>query len=160
MVDVLNWHVEAHPDRPHIHLYSDEGDGEVLTYRQLGEGAQAIAAGLQDKGLMPGDTVSIMLPTGQEYFFTFLGILLAGGIPVPIYPPFRMNQLEDHLRRHSTILRNCGAKMMVIIPEAKRFALVLNVAWCAQRNLRRLLLDVVLYCSPDCLVIGYVAAGV
>jgi acyl carrier protein len=126
LVDVLNWHVEAHPDRPHICLYSDEGDGEVLTYRQLGEGAQAIAAGLQDKGLMPGDTVSIMLPTGQEYFFTFFGILLAGGIPVPIYPPFRMNQLEDHLRRHSTILRNCGAKMMVIIPEAKRFAQVLK----------------------------------
>lgn len=126
LADVLNWHAEAHPDRPHIRLYSDEGDGEVLTYRQISEGAQAIAAGLQEKGLLPGDPVSIMLPTSPEYFFTFLGILLAGGIPVPIYPPFRMNQLEDHLRRHSTILKNCGAKMMVIIPEAKRFAQVLK----------------------------------
>ncbi|PKN51882.1 MAG: acyl-phosphate glycerol 3-phosphate acyltransferase [Deltaproteobacteria bacterium HGW-Deltaproteobacteria-13] len=126
LADALYWHLEAHPDRPHIQLYSDEGDGEILTYRQLGEGAQAIAAGLQDKGLLPGDPVSIMLPTGRDYFFTFLGILLAGGIPVPIYPPFRMNQLEDHLRRHSTILRNCGAKIMVIIPEAKRFAQALK----------------------------------
>ncbi len=121
LVDVLNWHVKNHPDRPHVRLYSDEGDGEVLTYRQLGEGAQAVAAGLQEKGLLPGDTVSIMLPTGQEYFFTFWGILLAGGIPVPIYPPFRLSQLEEHLRRHSTILKNCGAKMMILVPEARRF---------------------------------------
>ncbi|MGD0277945.1 MAG: AMP-binding protein [Smithella sp.] len=126
LADVLNWHLEVHPDRPHIRLYSDEGDGEILTYRQLGDGAQAVAAGLQDKGLLPGDSVSIMLPTGREYFFTFMGILLAGGIPVPIYPPFRMNQLEDHLRRHSAILKNCGAKIMVTIPEAKRFAQILK----------------------------------
>jgi len=126
LVEVLNWHVENHPDRPHIRLYNDEDDGEIITYGKLGEGARAVAAGLQEKGLLPGDSVSIMLPTSREYFFTFMGILLAGGIPVPIYPPFRMNQLEDHLRRHSAILKNCGAKMMVIIPEAKRFAQVLK----------------------------------
>lgn len=126
LVDALNWHVENHPERLHIRLYSDEGEGETITYRQLGDGAKAVAAGLQEKGLLPGDTVSIMLPTSREYFFTFMGILLAGGIPVPIYPPFRMNQLEDHMRRHSAILRNCEAKIMVIIPEAKRFAQVLK----------------------------------
>jgi acyl carrier protein len=126
LVDVLNWHMNVHPDRPHIRLYSDEGDGEILTYRQLDVGAQAIAAGLQEKGLLPGDPVSIMLPTSKEYFFTFMGILLAGGIPVPIYPPFRMNQLEDHLRRHSAILRSCSVKMMITIPEAKRFAQILK----------------------------------
>ena len=126
LVDVLNWHVENHPDRPHIRLYSDEDDGEIITYGQLADGAEAVAGGLQEKGLLPGDTVSIMLPTSREYFFTFMGILLAGGIPVPIYPPFRMNQLEDHMRRHSAILKNCEAKIMVIIPEAKRFARVLK----------------------------------
>lgn len=126
LVDALNWHVEHHPDRPHIRLYSDEDDGETITYRELADGARAAAAGLQEKGLLPGEAVSIMLPTSREYFLTFLGILLAGGIPVPIYPPFRMNQLEDHLRRHSAILNNCGAKIMVIIPEAKRFAQVLK----------------------------------
>ncbi|MBN1366209.1 MAG: AMP-binding protein [Syntrophaceae bacterium] len=126
LVDILNWHVENHPERPHIRLYSDEGDGKIITYGQLSDGARAVAAGLQEKGLLPGDAVSIMLPTSHEYFFTFMGILLAGGIPVPIYPPFRMNQLEDHLRRHIAILKNCDAKMMVIIPEAKRFAQILK----------------------------------
>ena len=126
LVEALKWHVDNHPDRPHIRLYSDEGEGDIMTYRQLSDGAKAIAAGLQEKGLLPGDCVSIMLPTSREYFYTFMGILFAGSIPVPIYPPFRMNQLEDHMRRHSAILKNCEAKIMVIIPEAKRFAQVLK----------------------------------
>jgi 1-acyl-sn-glycerol-3-phosphate acyltransferase len=126
LTDVLNWHVATHPERTHIRFYSDESEGEVVTYRQLCEGAQTIAAGLQGKGLLPGDRVCIMLPTGQEYFFTFFGIILAGGVPVPIYPPYRMNQLEDHLRRHSALLNNCGAKMMITILEAKRFAWILK----------------------------------
>ncbi len=126
LIDVLDWHVEHNPDRPHLRLYNDKDDIEELTYRQLSEGARAVAAGIQSEGLLPGDAVTIMLPTGREYFFTFLGILLAGGIPVPIYPPFRLNQLEDHMRRHSTILRSCSAKMMITIPEAKAFAHVLK----------------------------------
>ena len=126
LLDVLEWHIERHPDRHHLSLYGDKDEIEVLTYGQLGEGARAVAAGLQARGLLPGDPVSIMLPTSREYFFTFLGILLAGGIPVPIYPPFRMNQLEDHMRRHSAILRSCKAKMMVTVPEAKPFAHVLK----------------------------------
>ena len=34
------------------------------------------------------------------------GILLAGAIPVPIYPPTRPGQIEDHLRRQAGILQN------------------------------------------------------
>ena len=42
-----------------------------------------------DPAALDGQTVAIMLPTGLGYFFSFLGILQAGGIPVPIYPPAR-----------------------------------------------------------------------
>jgi len=126
LVDVVDWHVRRHPDRPHVRFYRDEGEGDVLTYRQLSEGAEALAAGLQRRGLRPGEPVVIMLATGPDYFFSFLGILMAGGIPVPIYPPARKSQIEDHLRRHGAILRNCGAAIMIIIPEAKRFAQVLK----------------------------------
>jgi acyl-CoA synthetase (AMP-forming)/AMP-acid ligase II len=36
-----------------------------------------------EHALEPGNTVAIMLPTGRDYFFSFFGILLAGGVPVP-----------------------------------------------------------------------------
>jgi 1-acyl-sn-glycerol-3-phosphate acyltransferase len=117
--DVINWHVQTHRDRPHIRFCTDEGEDDILTYGQLREGAAALAARLQHHGLQRGEPVAIMLPTGKDYFFAYLGILLAGGVPVPIYPPARRSQIEDHLRRHSAILKNCGAAIMIIMPEAK-----------------------------------------
>lgn len=126
LVEVLHWHVLTHPDRAHIQFYSDEHDSEPLTYRQLWVGAEAVAAGLQQRDLQAGDTVAIMLPTSRDYFFSFFGILLAGGIPVPIYPPVRRTQIEEHLRRHVGILSNCLATMLITVPEAKGVAQLLK----------------------------------
>jgi 1-acyl-sn-glycerol-3-phosphate acyltransferase len=67
-----------------------------------------------------------MLPTGREYFLSFYGILLAGAIPVPVYPPVRPSQLEDHLRRQTAILSNCRASIMITVPEAKALARLLK----------------------------------
>jgi len=67
-----------------------------------------------------------MLPSSPDYFFIFFGILMAGGIPVPIYPPARPSQLEDHIRRHARILDNCRAKILITVPEAKRIAKLLK----------------------------------
>ena len=126
LVDVLDWHVTQHPDRPHIQMYQDEGGGDIITFRQLQTGAVKVAAGLQQLGLKPTEPVSIMLPSGPEYFYSFFGILMAGGIPVPIYPPARLSQLEDHMRRHTRILANCLTPTLITVPEAKRVARLLK----------------------------------
>lgn len=127
LVEVLRWHVENHPERLHIHLPGEEGDKPPsLSYQQLWEGAEAIAGGLQHNGIQPGDTVAIMLPTGRDYFFSFFAILLAGAIPVPIYPPLRRSQLEEHLRRHQGILNNCNARLLITITGAKVVAQLLK----------------------------------
>ena len=86
LVEVLEWHVHTHPHRLHITL-SDTA--EEITYAALYAGAQAVAAGLQARDLQPGHAVAIMLPTCRHFFEGFYGILLAGGIPVPLYPPLR-----------------------------------------------------------------------
>ncbi len=122
LVEAFEWHVTAHPDRPHIRLYSDDDDGEVITYGGLWAGAEKVASGLQQLGLRPGESVVIMLATGRDYFQCFLGTLLAGGVPVPIYPPARPSQVEDHLRRHVVIVDNCRAGVMITMPEAVRLA--------------------------------------
>ncbi len=122
LVEVLDRHVRAHPDRPHVRFYEDEGDGETLSFADLHRGAQGIAAGLRARDLGPGGSVVLMLPTSREYFLTFFGVLLAGGVPVPIYPPGRPAQIEEHLRRHAAILANCRARVMVTVAEAKPFA--------------------------------------
>ncbi len=121
LTEVLDWHCRFHPDRPHIRLYSDDGEGEVITFQDLKTGAEKVAAGLQQGNLQPGQSVVIMLPTGRDYFFSFFGVLYAGGVPVPIYPPGRPNQLEEHLIRHAAIVENCLAGAMITVPEAKVF---------------------------------------
>jgi len=126
LVEVLDWHVAQHPERPHIQLYEDQHDGEVIGYRQLHSSALQIAAGLQQRGLQAGEPVSLMLPSGPGYFYSFFGILMAGGIPVPIYPPARPTQLEDHMRRHVRILDNCRAHTLITVSEAKQVARLLR----------------------------------
>jgi 1-acyl-sn-glycerol-3-phosphate acyltransferase len=124
--EILEWHVRRHPDRPHIVLLDDEGAEQIVTYSGLDQAARAIAAGLVERGLEPGNAVAIMLPTGVEYFYSFFGILLAGGIPVPIYPPARASQIEDHLRRHAGILSNALTQALITVPQAKPLLLLLK----------------------------------
>ncbi|MCH7935808.1 MAG: AMP-binding protein [Proteobacteria bacterium] len=122
LTEVLDFHARVHPERPHIRFYSDEGDGETLSYRDLKEGAERLAAGLQRQGFEPGQSAVLMLPTGADYFFSFFGVLYAGGVPVPIYPPGRPSQIEEHLTRHAAIIDNAQCAIMITVPEAQRFA--------------------------------------
>ncbi|MGB5452478.1 MAG: AMP-binding protein [Sedimenticolaceae bacterium] len=127
LVEALRWHVESYPTRPHIQvLGADEGELTTLTYEQLWTAATAAAAGLQGLGVQPGQPIAIMLPTGRDYFVSFFAVLLAGAVPVPIYPPARWSQLEDHLRRHRGILSNCRASVLITVPAAKALARLLQ----------------------------------
>ena len=126
LVEVLDWHARVHPQRPHISLYVEDEHLEEITYAALHVSAEAVAAGLQARGLQPGQTVALMLPTSGDFFYGFYGILLAGGIPVPLYPPARLSQLEEHLRRQMRILSNAGVVMLLTVPEAKPLARLLS----------------------------------
>jgi 1-acyl-sn-glycerol-3-phosphate acyltransferase len=118
LIDTLDWHVGATPGRTHIRILDEAGRPEDLTYGSLHSEAAGLAAALQARDVMAGDTVAIMLPTSRAYFVTFAGVLLAGAVPVPIYPPARRSQLADHLRRHIGILGNAAASLLVTVPEA------------------------------------------
>ena len=126
LIDALAWHARHHPERPHITLITDGDQAESITYGDLQRAAEAVAAGLQARGLQPQQTVALMLPTGREFFAAFFGILLAGGIPVPIYPPARLAQIEDHLRRQIRILANAGIVALITVPEAQSLARLLR----------------------------------
>jgi 1-acyl-sn-glycerol-3-phosphate acyltransferase len=126
LVEVLDWHLEHQPERVHIELYGSDEEPDPISYADLGEGAGRVAAGLWEHRVRPGDRVALMLPTERSYFFSFYGILLAGAIPVPIYPPTRLSQLEEHLRRHGKILQNAGVRLLITFPEAGRVAQLLK----------------------------------
>jgi acyl carrier protein len=125
LVEVLERHVHVHPDNGHILVLHGEEE-RIITYGELGERARQVAALLQSERLEPGDTVALMLPTGPDYFFSFFGVLYAGCVPVPLYPPYRPSQIEEHLRRHRKIIGNAAARMLITVPEVKAVARLLQ----------------------------------
>ncbi len=125
LLAVLDWHLQAHPDRTQIICLANDTE-HPISYRQLADSAAAVAAGLQAAGVQPRQSVAIMLPTSPEYFSSYFGILRAGAIPVPIYPPARASQLEEHVLRHAGILANAQAVLLVTVPEAMVVARLLQ----------------------------------
>ena len=127
LLEVLEWHVAQHPERVHVTVLEDEATivGK-MTYGELSTASRAIAAGLIERDIMPGDRVALMLPTGVEFFASFFGILYAGAVPVPIYPPMQRSQIEDYARRQAGILSNAGARMLITLPEGLKLGSLLK----------------------------------
>jgi acyl carrier protein len=132
--EVLAWHANHHPDTVQIIVCRDDADDRI-TYAGLWQQARAIAGGLQHHGIRMGDTIALMLPTSADYFCAFFGVLLAGGVPVPLYPPTRLGQIEEHVRRHAGILENSGAAILITQPEMMPMAEMLRMH---ARTLRRI----------------------
>ena len=126
LVEMLEWHAAHHADRTHLVILADDGGEERMTYAELLAEGRRVAQGLLESGVGPGQAVGIMLPTSRDFFRAFTGVLLAGAIPVPIYPPLRWSQLADHLRRQSRILSNCGATLLLTVTPGRRFARALQ----------------------------------
>ena len=105
-------------------LWRGEDDEQTISYAEL-DRASCVSHGLLERGLAPGDRVAIMLPTEAAFFEAFYGVIYAGGVPVPIYPPFRRAQVEDHLRRQAGILRNAGASILIIGSEIRNIGTLL-----------------------------------
>jgi fatty-acyl-CoA synthase len=127
LTEILRLRGRGEPARAHIFLYEeDHDDPREITFGELYERAAAVAVELQRRGLEPGQTVAIMLPTCAEFFFTFAGVLLAGGIPVPIYPPIRADRVTEYAARQSGILRNAEARFLITFRQAEGLARLLQ----------------------------------
>jgi 1-acyl-sn-glycerol-3-phosphate acyltransferase len=126
LTEIIRLRGRGEPGRAHIVLYDEDEKQRTISFGELYERSSAVADELQRRGLEPGQTVAIMLPTCAEFFYTFAGILLAGGIPVPIYPPFRADRIAEYAARQSNILRNAEAQFLVTWRQAEALARILQ----------------------------------
>jgi 1-acyl-sn-glycerol-3-phosphate acyltransferase len=126
LLDVLDWHDNRHGDLEHIILYEENSKSSIISFHDLSIQAKQTARALHAHGLEMGDTVSLMFPTEKEFFVNFFGVLLAGGIPVPIYPPVRLSNIEDHLLRQLSILNNAEVKFLLTFEQGKLFSNLLK----------------------------------
>jgi long-chain acyl-CoA synthetase len=78
-----------------------------MSWAEWGRAAREIAGGLRALGLGMGDRVCLLAGTRWEWVASDVGILLGGGVTVPIYPSSLPDQVEY-------IVNDCGAALVVV----------------------------------------------
>jgi fatty-acyl-CoA synthase len=125
LLDVLRYRATHDAERAHL-LITEETDGEdrsvTLTFGELYAAGQRTAAELARRGIPAGGRVALMLPTSRAFFVSYAGILLAGAIPVPIYPPFRADRIEEYASRQAGILNNAEVSLLLTFRRAEAVA--------------------------------------
>src|SRR5579884_1089482 len=71
--------------------------GATLTYAGLARQVDAFAAGLQARGVSPGDRIAVMLPNVPQFIVAFYGALKAGAVVVPTNPLYTPPELAHQL---------------------------------------------------------------
>lgn len=84
-----------------------------VTWTQVHERARNVAVALRAGGVRTGDRVGLVLPTSPEFIDTLFGCILAGAVPVPLYPPIRLGRLEEYYNRTAAMLRAVNARLLV-----------------------------------------------
>ncbi|HEY5068616.1 MAG TPA: AMP-binding protein, partial [Candidatus Acidoferrum sp.] len=129
LIDVLHYRAAHDAARSHL-VITEDADGQdktiTMTFGELHAAAQRCSAELMRRGVSAGSRVALMLPTSRAFFVSYAGILLAGAIPVPIYPPFRADRIEEYAARQSAILNNAGVMLLLTFRRAEAVAKLLK----------------------------------
>ena len=129
LIDVLRYRAGHDAQRAHLLITEDDDAGErsfTLTFAELYAAGNRCAAELARRGVPAGGRVALMLPTSRAFFVSYVGILLAGAIPVPIYPPFRADRIEEYAARQSAILNNAEVCLLLTFRRAEAVARLLR----------------------------------
>ena len=81
----------------------------TLGWDEVRARASQLAGELVALGVRPGERVALVLPTGAEFMDAFFGTLLAGAVPVPLYPPVRLGRLPEYHAATARMLQLSGA---------------------------------------------------
>ncbi len=81
LTEMLARRAASDPGAQYFNVY-----GETVSYGRVWAQSQRYAAGLARAGVSAGDRVCLIYPTCAEFFYTFLGALRLGAVPVPLYP--------------------------------------------------------------------------
>ncbi len=93
--------------------------GGKLSYKQLNELVDRLAAGLADLGVSKGDRIGLMLPNSPHYIISFFAAMRLGAIVVNINPTYTSRELQHQLS-------DAGADTIVL----------LNLFWPRLREIR------------------------
>lgn len=134
----------AHFPAAGIRLLDRRENATWLPFAEIERRAREVAGGLLALGVAPGERVALVYPTSEEFLAAFFGTLLAGAVPVPLYPPVRLGRLAEYHLATAAMLQAASARLVL-----------------ADRTVRRVLGEAVARARPrhGCLTLAELPAG-
>jgi hypothetical protein len=86
---------------------------EFLSFADLKEAAEGIGRGVAAAGFTPGDRAILMLSDQREFMTAFMGMVGAGVIPVPVFPPARPTRTEAYRERLASLHASCLPRQVI-----------------------------------------------
>lgn len=100
-----------------FYFLEEEQDGTIaesyVPFPELARLIERRAGTFQAAGLRKGDRVVLILPDTCAFVTAFLGAILAGIIPVPVYPPAGVVQLDRYASHVGSIIQRSDATALV-----------------------------------------------
>lgn len=127
-----------YPQAPCTHF-----KGARITYREMDELTDRLAAGLASLGVRKGDRVGIFMPNSPQFVIAYFAILKAGGIVVAINPLYSPREIEHHLNDAGVelvfVMSNFYTLLKEVQPRTKVRALIVTNLKESLRGMPRLL---------------------
>ncbi len=93
---------------------------EILTWSEVRDRALGVAGALRRLGIEPGERVALVHPTCPDFVVSLFAVLLAGAVPVPLYPPVRLGRLDEYHRRTAAMLLASGSRLVLADARVRR----------------------------------------
>jgi len=103
LFEFLRGNARKHPEKTAINYY-----GRMISFKELDESSDQLAAALCDLGLKKGERVSLFLENCPQFVISYYGVLKAGGVVVAANPMFKDDELKYELK-------DSGARIVVTL---------------------------------------------
>jgi len=79
-----------------------------LTYEQVDQATDALAAALSDLGVKKGDRVALVMPNTAAFVISYFGVLKAGGVVSATNPTYPAEKMQAQIN-------DCGAQIVITL---------------------------------------------
>jgi acyl-CoA synthetase (AMP-forming)/AMP-acid ligase II len=101
-------HVRERPDAPAL-AFQDI----VLSWKDVEQRVDLVAAGLRARGVASGDVVALQLPNTPELVLGYLAIARLGAVTCPLHMPYRGAEVQ-------ALMRHSGARLAICMPQSRQ----------------------------------------
>jgi acyl-CoA synthetase (AMP-forming)/AMP-acid ligase II len=96
-----------------LRVLDRRGEETWLSWTAVLERSSRVAGGIANLGVRPGERVALVFPSTPGFFDAFFGVLLAGAVPTPLYPPVRLGRLAEFHAKTARMISVAGARLVL-----------------------------------------------